>query len=90
MYQPVIMASISRRNRPANQRQHPPDDDPSIPSPRRLTTTDREENNRLLIHPALEEAPHRKRTRIRRQVAEPHIPTQTMVTLRTSSDPSRL
>jgi hypothetical protein len=34
---------------------------PAAPNP------NRSENNRPLIHPALEEAPHRKRTRIRRQ-----------------------
>jgi hypothetical protein len=86
MYQPVIMASISRRHRPAHQRQHsaaavPPDGDPNIPPPRQRTTTtiDRDENNRLLIHPALEEAPHRKRTRIRSPV-EPRIPNRTTMT----------
>jgi hypothetical protein len=60
-----------------------------IPHPRHPPTPDRGENNRLLIHPALEEAPHRKSTRIRRQV-EPRVQNQTTVTFSSSSEPETI
>jgi hypothetical protein len=69
-------------------RQQSPND-LSIPQQRRPPAPDRGENNRLLIHPALEEAPHRKSTRIRQQV-EPRVQNQTTATLSPPSEPETI
>jgi hypothetical protein len=90
LYEPVIMASISRRRGQSHQSQPQQPADHSIhPSTSRHSKTNNGENNRLLTHPALEEAPHRKRTRIRRQV-EHRVQNPTMATRSPSSDPETI
>jgi hypothetical protein len=77
----------SLRQSPRTRQQSP--NDLSIPQQRRPPAPDRGENNRLLIHPALEEAPHRKSTRIRQQV-EPRVQNQTTATLSPPSEPETI